>query len=176
MDHWQDSPTPKNSIPNYQIYRTPSNQRFRAICISEGHVGAKLHFYKGRTSPCNGAACEPCQQGHAARWKGYLLCKQPDNPKVVIFEFTERGYQATIDKFHKHGSLRGCVFLAQRLNRKPNGPLLLEWEDNRFDESQLPYPADLRAMLARMWEVRTAAPRLHDEDHYEETDPRRHFA
>lgn len=154
MSIWNASPAREGTIPNYHILRTPTTQGIRAVCIGDRHEGVKLHFWKGRSRPCPGDDCPACMEGHVPRWKGYVLVKSVDNPKIVIFEFTERAHHAFHDRFLRYGSLRGCIFLARRTNRKINGPLVVEFEDARMDEALLPGDCDLRAMLERIWEIR----------------------
>ena len=154
MSIWEPSPAREGTIPNYHILRTPQSSPIKAVCLSDSFEGVKLHYWKGRSRPCPGGPCEPCETGQVPRWKGYILVKAPDNPKIVIFEFTERAYDAFHTRFRRYGSLRGCVFIARRATRKANGPLIVEFEDARHDEALLPPPSDLRAMLERIWEIR----------------------
>lgn len=154
MSIWAQAPATGGATRNYRIFRTPNAAAIRAICISHKWEGVKLHFWKGRSLPCIGANCEPCIEGHAPRWKGYVLIKNPDSPSVVIYEFTERAHEAFEQRWRRYSSLRGCVFVARRTNKKVNGPLLVEFEEARYDEALLPDASDLRSILERIWEIR----------------------
>ncbi len=154
MVNWSHEPEAGPREGSYRIARTPTTQPFKAAILSEKHVGVHLHYWKGRSVPCNGGDCEACYNGQRPRWKGYVLVKSLITPKIVIFEFTERAHHAFADFLEKHGSLRGGVFQASRTNRRANGPLDVEFQEARFDEALLPKPGDLQAVLERMWEIR----------------------
>lgn len=150
---WEATPAAQAGLPNYRIARVPARSRLRLILLSSAHEGVNLHFWKGRSVPCTGANCEACINGLKPRWKGYVLAQDAGSKRVAILEFTERAYQAVAEATKKFGSLRGTVLDAYRINNKPNGPMTLEFHDERKDQLTLPDETDLRGMLTRMWEV-----------------------
>lgn len=154
MAIWADAPRAEGTLPNYSILRTPTTMRLTMHVLSDKYEGVRLHYWRGRSLPCNTDACEACEHGQIPRWKGYILAKAIRTEKIVIFEFTERCWEAMNEAYRKWGSLRGAVIHAERLGRKNNSPMQLTVDDARTDESLLPPPVDLRSMLTRIWEVR----------------------
>lgn len=154
MTIWRDAPDTTNRSDNYRIYRTPVGREVELICLSGNYLGASLHYWKGRSTPCIGAGCEACKSGQRPRWKGYVQAYHPATRTIVIFEFTERGYEPMQEAINHHGHLRGLKFRACRLNRKANGPIQLAFSELREESPHLPVGGDLAAMLERIWEVR----------------------
>lgn len=157
MTYWKDAPDSGNRTDNYRIYRTPVGREVELICLSGNFLGASLHYWKGRSTPCIGTGCEACKSGHRPRWKGYILAYHPATKTTVIFEFTERGYEPMQEAINHHGHLRGLKFRACRLNRKANGPIQLAFSELREESPHLPVAGDLASMLERIWEVRQQA-------------------
>lgn len=154
MSHWQSKPDSSSRTENYRIYRTPVGREVELICLSENFLGAKLHYWKGRSTPCSGTGCEACKNGQRPRWKGYILAYHMATKTVVIFEFTERGYEPMEEALIRHKRLRGMKFKTFRLNKKTNGPIQLSFSELREESPHLPKAGDLATMLERIWEVR----------------------
>lgn len=154
MSHWQQSPDAGTRSLNYRIYRTPVGKEVELIILSRNFVGARLHFWRGRTTPCAGEQCTACQDGQRPRWKGYLLAYHRATKSCIIFEFTDRGYDPLQAQLEKFGNLRGFTLRSRRLNKKPNGPIQIEVGDIREESPHLPKEVDLQEMLDRIWEIR----------------------
>lgn len=153
-EHWQDHPESNSTTKNYQIMRTPPDRTVYGVSISSNLVGAKLHYWKGRSTPCTGAECDACQNGQRPRWKGYLAIMDPKQKLVKILEFTERCYADLNSFFQQRGTLRGAQVQFSRLNRRPNGPMQVEIAEMLFDQGLLPEEPNLREILDNIWEVR----------------------
>lgn len=154
MNIWHERPDQDCTRENYRIYRTPAGKEVQLLCLSSQFLGTKLHYWKGRSTPCTGAKCEPCENGQKPRWKGYVQAYHPPTKTIVIFEFTERGWQAFHEATVKHGHLRGLRFTAARLNRKPNGPIQITFDELREESPHLPKHGRLAEMLERIWEIK----------------------
>lgn len=154
MSIWQTKPDQSTKAENFRIYRTPVGKEVELICLGGQFLGVKLHYWKGRSTPCMGPDCEACQQGHKPRWKGYIQCLHPATKTVLIYEFTERGYEPFEAARRQFSHLRGMRFRCFRLNRKVNGPIQIVFADLREESPHLPEPCDLAPMLERMWEIR----------------------
>lgn len=154
MSHWQSAPDASSRTQNFRIFRTPANKLVEMVCLSQAFIGAKLHFWKGRTKPCCGTNCPACAEGQRPRWKGYVLAYHQPTRTIVIFEFTDRAHQAFHEATVKHRHLRGMKFTTSRLNKKVNGPLRVEFTDIREESPHLPAEVDLMDMLERIWEIR----------------------
>lgn len=154
MSIWKDKPDSTNRTDNYRIYRTPVGREVELICLSTNFLGASLHYWKGRSTPCIGPECEACKNGQRPRWKGYIQAYHPATRTIVIFEFTERGYEPFQEALNHHSHLRGLKFKTFRLNKKPNGPIQICFGELREESPHLPKAGDLAGMLERIWEVR----------------------
>lgn len=153
MGIWQPAPEEKNAGQNYRIYRTPMGREVELICLSENFLGANLHYWKGRSTPCQKGECEACKSGQKPRWKGYIQAFHAATKTVVIFEFTDRGYDPFQAALQQHEHLRGMRFRTCRLNRKANGPIQIAFSEHREESPTLPKAGDLATMLERIWEV-----------------------
>lgn len=129
-------------------------KRIEMVCLSDQPIGTNLHYWRGRSTPCNQTDCPACREGHTPRWKGYLFICPIKTRRVLIFEYTQRAHQEFTDQLAKRNTLRGLVFSAGRLGAKPNSPLQILMTDTVVDPTTLPNPEDLAEVLERMWEVR----------------------
>lgn len=161
---WQDKPDSVDSIPNFRLLRTPCDRKISGIIVSSEHVGAKIHYWKGRSKPCRGETCEACEAGQIPRWKGYILLYDPKLRTQVVFEFTERVYPQFQMFLQIHKTLRGGQMTAGRLNRKPNGPLLVTFDQYLYDQNHLPQESNLRDILSRIWEITPELLEYHDDE------------
>lgn len=154
MSHWQNCPDEATRTVSFRIYRTPVGKEIELVILSQSFVGAKLHYWRGRSTPCAGTNCQACMDGQRPRWKGYVQAMHKPTKTVVIFEFTDRVY----DEFHRNligkGTLRGLTMTTRRLNKKPNGPINVEIGDIREESPHLPKEVNIQGMLDRMWEIR----------------------
>lgn len=154
MPIWTTNPEGAGQKTNYRILRCPTGRPITGVVLDDEFVGTNLHYWKGRSKPCEGATCEACEAGHRPRWKGYVHLYSPQTKTIVIFEFTERVVHEFRAFQTRFGSLRGACITARRLNSKVNGPLLLEFAEGRQDGALLPQVTDLREILCRIWEVK----------------------
>lgn len=154
MSHWQQTPDDSCKAQNFRIYRTPVGREVTLVALSKTFIGAKLHYWRGRSTPCAGNDCQACKEGQRPRWKGFLFAYHRDTRTVVIFEFTDRGYEPMQETLERHKSLRGLLFKASRLNKRPNGPIQITFSDTREESPHLPNPEGLHEMLERIWEIR----------------------
>lgn len=154
MPIWTNNPDAAAAKTNYRIMRAPANRPLHGVILDEDFTGTHLHFWKGRSTPCESGDCEACASGHRPRWKGYIHLYAPSTKTIVIFEFTERVVHEFRDFVAKMGSLRGAVITVKRLNGKPNGPLYVEFAEGRQDGALLPTAAPIEDTLCRIWEIR----------------------
>lgn len=152
-DAWSDRPRERDQMRSFTILRTPKGRDLRGIVLSDQHVGVYTHFWQGRTTVCRGDECEACRAGRAPRWYGYIyLWLRPLN-QIAIFEFPQRAFDPFDAYFTQHGTQRGAMMTARRLNKKDNGPVQISFEAEPYTSSGMPTPVDLKAVLCRIWEV-----------------------
>lgn len=154
MTIWTDSPPASDDTRTYQICRTPAKGKCRTVILSDSPVGVMLHYWKGRSTPCNRSDCEACKNGHRPRWKGYLYAMSERTRRIIIFEYPERPHPEVQAEEAKRKTLRGSILIAERTGTRPNSPVMISFEGTTPHLELLPTPTNLRETLERMWEVR----------------------
>jgi len=95
------------------------------VITSPDLLGCNTHFFGGHTVPCETPECEACLKGIPWRWHGYLAAIQAQTHAHFIFEFTAQAGDTFREYFQLHGTLRGCIFQAERMHHRPNGRVIL---------------------------------------------------
>ncbi len=139
--------------PAFPILRTPSYKPLTAIVTSEDLVGTYTHFYKGRTMPHEQEACEACKAGVPYRWHAYLSAWTQSTGLHFIFESTAQAAETFTEYREAFGTLRGCVFLAQRMNQKANGRVLIRTKPVDLKSMVIPEPPDIIKCLSIIWNL-----------------------
>lgn len=155
MAHWTNEPTFHDDTPSYQLLRCQPATTLRATILSDHVAGTQIHYWKGRTTPCNQTACDACKAGHRPRWKAYLYIISRKTQRIAIIEFTERCMQEVALYLQTHNTLRGANLTLSRTGNRPNSPLHLELSEPTCDPTKLPTPDGLTEVLDRMWELHT---------------------
>jgi len=70
-----------------------------------------------------------------------------------LFEFTPQVGDVLTDYSKHHGTLRGCIFTAQRHNSRPNGRVILQTKPGDLAQLNLPDPPDLEACMGIIWNI-----------------------
>ncbi len=153
MAEWTTAPPDNDQRAPYRVIRTNHMKPLRGVILSQHLVGIMLHYWKGRSKPCEGNECEACQAGQKPRWKGYFQVHNADNQTVYIVEITERVWHEFNEEDRKNGTLRGARIELQRTNRKANGPLAARFLAGRTAESELGKEVAIVPILERMWEI-----------------------
>ena len=135
------------------LKRCPTNQSLKAIVTSADLIGCPTHFYGGRTVPCEETKCEPCLNGVPWRWHSYLSCWAQIDKIHFLFESTARASEPFVNYRKAHGSLRGCLFRAQRMNSRPNARVFIETKPFDLAAIDLPDAPDLAKVLAIIWNL-----------------------
>jgi len=87
------------------------------------------------------------------RWHGYVAALNLDTRLHFIFEFTAQAAD-TFDLYRKaHGTLRGCMFAATRLNARANGRVMLQTKPADQQKLHLPEPPHIAACMAIIWNL-----------------------
>jgi len=155
MPTFSNKPPSDPRGPSYQIVRTPTGKPLTAIVTSDDLIGTFTHFWKRRTMPCErGNDCQPCQAGIPFRWHAYLSAYLK-NHAHVLFECTAQAAENFVAYREAHGSLRGCLFTASRMNYSPNARVIITCKPANLSELTLPNPPDLIAVLAILWDFPT---------------------
>ena len=128
------------------------------IVLSPEIVGAYLHYWRGRTTPCAAPNCDACANNHAPRWYGYLEMWSPTTAARVLFEITPACVDAIADYVATHGTTRGAQLTLARATKKPNSRLTAEIKEGNYAADRLPTASDVAAHLTHIWETHHAPP------------------
>lgn len=146
----------------YGILRVSPGKEVTGIILSRRHVGAELHYWKGRSRLHRRGECEACAAGHKPRWYGYVYVLRTGIGTLSILEFTARCWPTIREYYQSVGDLRGARFNACRVRPQTNAPMSLTLSEIRVPSAGLPDPASLQEVLARMWEVSVPEPSEED--------------
>lgn len=159
MPRWTRVPPETPIIQTLPLRRTPPSKPMIGLITCRSFIGTYTHFYQGRTAPCEEEDCEICKQNQSARWHGYVSAITPKVHEHFLFEFTQ-GPAEVLFRYHQdHGSLRGALFQACRLSRRPNGRVHLQVTPQNLTGVKLPDPPDIKSILLHIW----SANPVHDE-------------
>jgi len=171
MPNYSNRPPADPRGPSLPLLRTPTRGGITAIVTSDDLVGTPTHFYKGRTTPCDSPDCEACGKGYPWRWHGYVAAYLQKRRMHFLFEFTARIAEHFVAYRDTHGSTRGCLFKAHRVNSQPNARVILETQRADLTEIYIPKPPDVIQCLSVLWNL--AAPDI-DVDSLMKQIPRLH--
>lgn len=136
-----------------ELKRCPPGAPLLGMITCDDVIGCPTHFWGGRTVPCEEHECEPCLAGIGWLWHGYVSAYQPALKLHYLFEMTARCVEPLTEYRRVHPSLRGCQFLAQRPNGRPNGRVYLKTKSIDLTTITLPPSPDLRKVLAMIWNL-----------------------
>lgn len=153
MPTWTTSVPSDPRGPAFPILRTPAFKPLTAVITSEDLVGTYTHFWKGRTMPCEHELCEACKAGIPYRWHAYVSAWTQATGLHFIFESTAQAAETLTDYRDAFGTLRGCVFFAQRMNQKANGRVLIKTKPLDLKTNSIPDPPDLIRCLSIIWNL-----------------------
>jgi len=152
MPIFSDTPPADPRGPSYQIVRTPTGQPLVGIVTSENLVGCFTHFWKRRTMPCERENCEACQSGIPFRWHAYISAILSKTRAHVLFECTAQAAESFVTYREAHGTTRGCLFTASRMNYAPNARIIINCKPADLREIILPKPPNIVKCLAILWD------------------------
>lgn len=136
-----------------RLVRTPTKGKLQLIITCDEMLGCWTHWFSGRTTPCTGDGCEACEATSSARWHAYVSAHDFKTNEHLLFECTSAAAEAFAVYRAKHGTLRGCEFLAQRAAPRANARVCLRTKPADLTHVDLPQGANLRAALCHLWGV-----------------------
>lgn len=135
------------------LLRTPTKGKLHLIVTCPEMLGCWTHFFAGRTMPCTGDGCDACGHQASSRWHAYLCALDPDTNEHVLFECTAPAAETFAVYRAKHGSLRGCEFLAQRITARANARVCIRTKPADLTKIDLPLTINLQAALCHLWGI-----------------------
>lgn len=153
MPKWQSEPPKDCQRSAFRLMRTPTSRPLQGYVISHQLLGCPTHYVGNRTIPCEAPHCQACESGIGWRWHGYLLVYLDSVSEIIIFEMTAISAQAFNDYYTRYGTLRGCLFKAERQNSRNNGRVLIQTKPGDMTRINLPKDIDLRRLLCHIWNI-----------------------
>ncbi len=153
MPTFSNKPPQDPRGPSYQIVRTPTGKPLTGIVTSEDIVGCYTHFYKRRTMPCERDNCEACHNGIPFRWHAYLSAYLAKTHLHCLFECTAQAAERFVEYRESHGTTRGCLFTASRMNYAPNARIIITTKPADLTDLHLPNQPNIPNVLAILWNL-----------------------
>lgn len=153
MPKWTTDPPDHGEGPALPIRRTPASGKLLAVITTEQLIGCDTHFYQGHTVPCERPDCDACRDGIPFRWHGYVAATDYNSHLHFIFEMTAAAAEAFKNYRDAHGTLRGCLFQAERLHRRPNGRVIIQTKPVEKQHILLPKPPDMVSCMSIIWQL-----------------------
>lgn len=160
MPRFSSDPPVSPDGPALPIRRTPATGKIVAVVTSNDLIGCPTHYFGGHTVPCEAEDCKACAEGAPYRWHGYLTALDMTNRLHFLFEMTAQASDPLRNYREAHGALRGCLFQAIRLHRRPNGRVIIQCKPADLEHLHLPNAPDLKKVLAILWQLNL--PRIRD--------------
>jgi hypothetical protein len=166
MPNWLNRPPDDDCVCPYRIRRTPTSGYLQGIVLSDDLLGCNTHFFRGRTMPCEAPNCLPCTEGVPWRYHSYLASVQYDTNVAFLLELTAQASDSFLTYRKTHGTLRGCLFRAQRATPRPNGRVVIQTKPADLSSRVLPDEPNLIKLLCHIWNV--PIPEMVDAPHHRE--------
>jgi len=139
------------------LRRTPTDHPLRAVITSDQFYVCWTHFWGGRTVPCERPNCEACDKLSPARAHVYLSAYTIETNEHFIFECTTAAAEPFQAWIQTYGTLRGCLFQANRPKRRRNAPVQILTKPADQTKITLPKPPDIPLAMATIWQIPGAA-------------------
>ena len=163
-------PTFRTDLPlqrkhlGFDLKRTPASGSLTAVITSETFLVCDTHFFHGRTLPCerisndegatiDDTCCPACVDKAGYRSHVYVSALIIKTSEHFIFECSANAAKA-FDEYRKStGTLRGCLFKAERPKGQRNSKVVIETNTCNLAKVKLPEAPDLIRALSVIWRI-----------------------
>lgn len=153
MPDFSNAPPSDPRGRSLDLLRCPAGKPLSAIVTSNDLIGCKTHYYGGKTVPCENEDCEACRDGVPWRWHSYLAAYSHGNNTHFILESTARATETFVQYRDAHGTLRGCLFKAERPRGRKNSQVYIQTRQADLAKYPIPDPPDLLQLLGMIWNL-----------------------
>jgi len=153
MPRWSNTIPDEPNANALPLLRCPPHGTLVATITSPEMIGTYTHYWHGRTIPCDAPHCDACQSGMPYRWHAYLGAWLQSKALHFLFECTAAAADPFALYFKAHGTLRGCMFEAQRWRATPNSRVLIRTKTADLTQIVLPHAPDVIAALSIIWNL-----------------------
>lgn len=138
----------------WRLIRTPAARPLIGVCLSSDLIGAYVHYFRKRSSPC--LLPQPCaahDEGDVPRGKYYVAALVGRDREKCIVEMTVAVEGAFVCAYDQYRTLRGLLFEITRRPQRSNGQLFARLKPRESKLIDLPECPDVEKILCRIWEV-----------------------
>lgn len=168
MTIWTTAPAGELAPSGTRLLRVRPGKPITGIVTSRAMLGCNVHYWRGRTTPCEEDRCPACKDHRMPRWYGWLGLWNPRTHEHVIAEITSACVEPVSAYALKHGTLRGSLITLERATPKLNARLAARITESAFSPDALPDELDVIHVLEKIWETHrqphTDAPAHNDDD------------
>jgi hypothetical protein len=154
---WCDQVPKEARKKTYTLKRCPTGGKLMGIVTVDNMVGCYTHWYGGKTLPCQSPDCKPCKEGVPKRWHSYVAAWNPKSNEEFLFECTGQGAEYFEHYRSIAGTMKGCLFIAERLGTKQNGRVVITTKPADLSSIRLPEPLNLISVLSVIWQIPTTS-------------------
>lgn len=142
---------PTAKARKYDILRVPGVGAGNLVLLGHEFLWHDLHYWRGRSTPCFGEGCEPCEHNCQVRERGYIAITPRNKIDVMILEVTDQCGEVIAGEHEKLVTIRGQVVGLSRMEKKSNGRLAIEFSGQCIDAKLLPESPDVAEIMRRIW-------------------------
>ena len=153
MPKWTREPPAHKDLATLPILRAPPRGVLVGQLTSYEMVGCPIHWWRGRSLPCEDHKCPACQNKVPFRWKGYLGFWQPAQSQHSLLEIPAAAADTVADFRLQNPTLRHAIVELKRVPEKANGRVLLRIKPGPTDAKMFPQPPDTERLLAKIWDL-----------------------
>lgn len=141
-------------IPVWKIDRTPPKGAYTATCISHDLLGAELHWWSRRKTPCwLTEDCPMCLAGSPREWYSYVAFVDGTRAERGLWEFPFGTLWAWDEAFCRYRTLRGLRFKCWRSPERSTGSVQTAFGKKLLDPKELAKAPDVERMLQQVYDV-----------------------
>ena len=155
MDRYFNNPPPE-SVPDVapKILRVPAQGMGGVIVQSDDILGVYLHFWGGRTVPCDRSPeCRACRADNPLKYRGYIAVQNRDGTVRGILEVTPNVVEYLRRIRAAKGTLRGQAIALYRTPKRARGRMYCESLPFAVAPKEVGPAPDVREVLLAAWQV-----------------------
>lgn len=145
---------PAESVRNgYDIRRTPADKKLHGLITCKTFYVVEMHFFGGRSIPCEGLDCQACKSNSPKRGQVYVSVWEANSHDHFLLELTCKAAVPIEDYYRQHGTLRGCEMKCWRPKRVKNGRVEVVTKYRDLEGIRLPKSPNVPKALCVIWRI-----------------------
>jgi hypothetical protein len=153
MPIWSNELPALQKHMGFDLRRTPSTGRMIGIITSDDMLVVPTHYWNGRTCPHEEENCQACLNMMPYRIHVYVSCFDPKTREHYLYESTSNAAKSFEEHKKAFGTLRGCMFQAERPKQTRNGKVVIMTKPADLTKISLPEPPNLIRAMSVIWNI-----------------------